>query len=117
MLPDIEKAILKANMGLGVRNDGIALYVTTPPLNEERRKELVAEAKEFAEQGKVAVRGVRRDANKELDAAKSDLSEDELKKAKSDVDDIAKKYEKIIDEKLREKSDDVLKFWALSQTV
>jgi ribosome recycling factor len=111
-LGDIEKAILKANMGLGVRNDGIALYVTSPPLNEERRKNLVAEAKEMSEQGKVAVRGVRRDGNKGLDGLKkdSDLSEDELKTAKSSVDDLLKKYEKEIDEKLATKSAEILKF-------
>ena len=65
-----------------------------------------------AEQGKVAVRGCRRDANKALDTAKKDseLSEDELKDAKTNVDDLAKKYEKIIDDKLAEKSEEVLKF-------
>ena len=111
-LGDIERAILKANMGLSVRNDGIALYISSPALNEERRKQLVAEAKEMSEQCKVAVRGNSRDANKNLESAKKDhdLSEDDLRNAKTSVDDLAKKYEKIIDDKLEHKSSEVLKF-------
>jgi len=111
-LGDIEKAILKANLGLGVRNDGIALFVTSAPLNEERRKQLVAEAKEMAEQAKVAIRGYRRDSNKSLESAKKDhdLSEDDLRSSKSDVDDLSKKYEKEIDKLFNIKSADILKF-------
>ena len=71
-----------------------------------------AEAKEYSEQGKVSIRGCRRDANKELDSAEKDheVSEDDHRSAKSNVDDLSKKFEKLIHDKLEEKSKEVLKF-------
>src|SRR4051812_12450376 len=72
----IEKAVLKSDLGITPQNDGKLIRLTIPPLSEQRRKQLVSQAKERAEQSRVAIRNVRRDANKDADAI--ELSEDEL---------------------------------------
>lgn len=109
MLGEVEKAIQKANLGVGVSNDGVAVRVSVPPLNEERRKELAGEAKTYAEEVKVNARDARRDANKTLEGLKGDgVSEDDITKAKSDVDALLKKYEGKIDDRLKEKTDEIM---------
>lgn len=81
-LGDIEKAILKSDLGLNPNNDGKLIRINMPPLTEERRKEFVKLVHKHAEEGRVAVRGIRQDANKHLDQLKKDkaLSEDDVKK-------------------------------------
>lgn len=80
MLPAIEKAILGSDLGLTPANDGNVIRLTIPPLTEERRKELVKQVKKIAEEFKVAVRNVRRDANDTLKNLKKDkeISEDDM---------------------------------------
>ncbi len=83
----VEKAILKSDLGLNPVNDGKILRITIPPLTEERRKELVKVAKKYTEEGKVAIRNVRRDANdslKKLEKEKK-ITEDEYKRAQEDI--------------------------------
>lgn len=87
IIPDIEKAILQAGIGLTPSNDGKLVRLPIPSLNEERRKEYVKLAKKHAEEGRVAVRMIRRDANeqfKEAQEAKS-ISEDDFKKGQTQI--------------------------------
>lgn len=83
----VEKAILKSDLGLNPVNDGKILRITIPPLTEERRKELVKIAKKYTEEGKVAIRNVRRDANDSLKKLEKDkqITEDEYKRAQEEV--------------------------------
>ncbi|HWO77987.1 MAG TPA: ribosome recycling factor [Bacillus sp. (in: firmicutes)] len=87
ILGDIEKAILKSDIGLTPSNDGSIIRLTVPPLTEERRKELVKVVKKEAEEAKVAVRNIRRDANDELKKLQKngELTEDELRGYSDDV--------------------------------
>lgn len=84
---DVEKAILKSELGLNPVNDGKTLRIIIPPLTEERRKELVKIAKKFTEEAKVSIRNIRRDANdtlKKQEKAK-EITEDDLRKTQDDV--------------------------------
>jgi ribosome recycling factor len=83
VLPEIEKAIQKSDIGIHPNNDGKVVRLSLPPLTEERRKEMVKLVKKHAEDGRVAVRSIRQDANKALDAVKKDKSagEDDAQKA------------------------------------
>ena len=87
MLAHIEKAILTANLGLNPSNDGSVVRVPIPPLNEERRKELVKLVKKFGEEGKIAIRNVRRDINEHLKKSEKEehFSEDERKRGEQEV--------------------------------
>ena len=83
----VEKAILKSDLGLNPVNDGKVLRIVIPPLTEERRKELVKVAKKYAEENKVAIRNVRRDANDAIKKLEKDktITEDEAKRAQDEV--------------------------------
>jgi ribosome recycling factor len=87
MLANIEKAILTANLGLNPSNDGTVVRVPIPPLNEERRRELVKLIKKFGEEGKIAIRNVRRDINEHLKKSEKEehFSEDERKRGEQEV--------------------------------
>ncbi len=109
LLGEIEKAIQKANLGVSASNDGVAVRVAIPPLNEERRKGLAGEAKEFAEEAKIRARDARRDANKTLDGLMKDgASEDEIKGAKEDVNELLKKVEGQLEGLLKEKTEEIM---------
>lgn len=99
MIQAIEKAILNANLGLNPANDGTVVRVPIPPLNEERRKDLVKLIKKFAEEGKIAVRNVRRDAIEHLKKTEKEehISEDERKRAEQDAQKLTDKHIKDID--------------------
>lgn len=106
----IEKAIMQSDLGLTPANDGNVIRVAFPPLSEERRKDLVKVAKKMAEEGRVAVRNVRRDANehlKELEK-KHEISEDDLKRAQQKIDDLTKKFIEEIDKLLNYKEKEIL---------
>jgi len=95
-LAAIEKAILKSDLGLTPSNDGSSIRISVPPLTEERRAELVKTAKKFAEEAKVAIRNIRRDANDDIKKLeKTDISEDESRRHQ---DDIQKSTDKFISE-------------------
>lgn len=99
MIAPIEKAILTANLGLNPTNDGTVIKVPIPPLNEERRRELVKLIKKFAEEGKIAIRNVRRDAIEHLKKSEKEehFSEDERKRGEEEVQKLVDKYIKEID--------------------
>ena len=97
MIPEIEKAILVANLGFNPSNNGESVIINIPPLTEERRRELVKLAKSEAENAKVGVRNARKDANNEL--KNIDLSEDQLGNAEVGVQTLTDDYIKKIDDK------------------
>lgn len=100
-LSSIEKAIFDANLGYTPNNDGETIRIIIPQLTEDRRIELVKQVKSMAEDAKVAVRNNRREALDELD--KSENAEDIKKSLENEVQEIVNKYNKIIDEKTKEK--------------
>lgn len=99
-VPLIEKAVLSANLGLNPANDGTLIRIPIPALNEERRKEIVKLVKKFAEDGKVAVRNIRRDSIEHLKKTEKDdhISEDERKHAEAEVQKLTDKHIKDIDD-------------------
>ena len=106
----VEKAILKSDLGLTPINDGRIIRISIPALTEERRKELVKVSRKYAEEAKIAVRNVRRDANeslKKLEKAKN-LTEDELKKAGDDVQKLTDKFVARCDERCQAKEKDIM---------
>jgi len=109
-LADIEKAILKSDVGLTPNNDGKVIRLNIPPLTEERRREMVKLAKKIAEDSRVAIRTARREANellKELEKEK-DISEDELKRSCDEVQNITDNYVKKIDCIIKAKEADIM---------
>ena len=110
MLHEIEKAIMKSDLGLSPNSDGVVVRLNIPQLTEERRKELVKTLNKRAEEAKVSVRNIRRDANeaiKKLEKAKS-ITEDESKKAQENIQKIVDKYIKQIDAARAEKEKEIM---------
>jgi ribosome recycling factor len=110
MLQPIEKAIMNANIGLNPNNDGTLIRVPIPPLNEERRKEYVKLTRKYGEQGKVSIRGIRRDANEKLRKMEKskDISEDERKRAEDEIQKITDQHSKDIDKLLEQKEREIM---------
>jgi len=110
-LPNIEKAIQTSDIGINPQNDGKVIRLSVPPLSEERRKQLVARVKTLAEEAKVAVRNVRRDANRQVDKEEDEasVSEDDCDRAKEEVQKLTKQYEDKVDEVVSKKSDDIMR--------
>ena len=110
ILKDIEKALLASDLGVTPQNDGKLLRLTFPPLTEERRKKLAQEVKAKGEEIKIAVRNSRRDGIKDLEQIKKskDITEDDLKKLKDDVQNMVKTHEKKIDTLVDKKSAEVM---------
>ncbi len=107
----IEKAISLSDVGLTPTNDGSIIRLNIPPLTSERRKEFVKVAAKFAEEGKVAIRNIRRDTIDSIrkDEKNSDISEDESRDLQDDVQKATDKYVKKIDDLLAEKEEDIMK--------
>lgn len=106
ILGEIEKAIFEANIGLTPNNNGEVIFLVVPALTEERRRELVKQVKGIAEEGKIALRNIRQDANSDLKKLK--LPEDVEKSGNDDVQELINKYNKIIEEKLKEKESELM---------
>lgn len=110
LIKDIEKAILASDVGITPTNDGSVIRLVFPELTEERRKELVKDIKKKGEEGKVAVRNIRREGNDSFKKlAKTDVSEDEIKELEDQLQKLTDKYIKEIDKTVEEKSQDILK--------
>jgi ribosome recycling factor len=107
MLQEIEKAIMNANLGFNPMNNGDFVIINVPPLTEERRRDLVKQAKAEAEDAKIGVRNARQEANKEVRSL--DVSEDLLKNAEADVQALTDKYIKKIDAFLEAKEAEIMK--------
>ncbi|MCP3953407.1 MAG: ribosome recycling factor [Desulfobacterales bacterium] len=112
VIKDIEKALLKSDLGLTPSSDGKLIRLSIPPLTEERRKELVKVVSKMCEDYKVAVRNIRRDSNEFLKMAKKegDISEDDLFKGQDQVQEITNEFVKRIDEIFKEKEQEILEF-------
>ncbi|WP_145354844.1 ribosome recycling factor [Roseimaritima multifibrata] len=95
VIKEIEKAIVAGDLGLNPQNDGRLIRINIPPLSTEVRKKMVARIKELAEDAKISIRNIRRDANKAADTAEKEkeISEDDRDKLKNDVQELTKKYE------------------------
>ena len=106
ILGGIEKAIFEANLGVTPNNNGECVFLVIPPLTEDRRRELVKQVKALAEEGKIALRNIRQDANTQIKNLK--LPEDEEKQGNEEVQELINKYNKIIDEKLKIKENDLM---------
>lgn len=102
----IEKAIFEANIGLTPNNNGETVMLVIPELTEERRKEYVKEAKALAEDAKIALRNIRQDANGDI--KKLEIPEDDQKRAMEDVQDLIANYNKIVDDKLKIKENELM---------
>jgi ribosome recycling factor len=109
-LASIEKAIRDSDLGVNPNNDGVVIRLNFPPLTEERRKEYVKVVKHMAEDGRVAVRNIRRDARKHLDAAEKagDISADELERAEKELEKITHDHVDHIDKALGRKEQELL---------
>lgn len=102
----IEKAIYEANIGLTPNNNGEVIILNIPALTEETRKEYVKQAKSIAEEAKIALRNIRQEANS--DAKKLEITEDEVKDVQNEVQELINKYNKIVDEKAKEKEKELM---------
>lgn len=107
-LKDIVKAIQEANLGINPTDNGECVILTIPQLTEERRKEYVKQAKQIAEETKVALRKVRQEANEDIKADES-ITEDDEKKMLEEVQNLINEYNKKVDEKLKEKEEELMK--------
>jgi len=109
---EIEKSILKSELGLNPMNDGKVIRISIPPLTEERRKELAKLAKKMAEESKVGIRNHRRDANEMYKQLKNDkeISEDELFKSQDEVQKVTDEFTARIDQVTKEKEKEILEF-------
>jgi ribosome recycling factor len=110
MVQAIDKAILASGLGLNPISDGTNLKIPIPPLNEERRKELVKLVKKFGEESKVALRNVRRDANDHLKKQEKDkkLTEDELKEAEKETQKLTDEHITKVDEIIKHKEKEIM---------
>ena len=108
LIPEIERAIQKADLGINPTSDGITIRLAFPPLTEERRKEMVKQVKKMGEEGKIAVRSARRDANEALKKLLKDkaISEDDEKRDEKEIqeltDDYVARIDKIVADKEKE---------------
>ncbi len=111
-IKDIEKAILKSDLGLTPSSDGKIIRIAIPPLTEERRKELVKIVHKICEEHKVAIRNIRRDSNELIKGFKKDgdISEDDAFKAQDGVQKITDEFIKMIDDTYKEKEKEILEF-------
>ena len=110
LLKDIQKAIQSSDLGINPQNDGKVIRLIFPQLTEERRKELTKQVKKYAEDGKVAMRNIRRDGMDYVKKLKknNEITEDEQKKAEKDLQDLLDKYIKRVDEALAAKEKELM---------
>ena len=111
-IKEIEKAIMKSDLGLTPANDGKIIRISIPPLTEQRRKELVKIVNKTCEESKVAIRNIRRDSNELIKGFKKDgdVSEDDAFKAQDQVQKITDEYIKNVDDIYKDKEKEILEF-------
>ena len=110
LLKEIEKAILKSDLGINPSNDGSIIRLLVPELTEETRKDLVKKVKKIGEDSKVAIRSIRRDANDKIKAMKknNEITEDDAKSGEDDVQKITDKFVKEIDKMIAAKEKEIM---------
>jgi len=110
-LKDIEKAIRSSDLSIAPAIEGRFIRLNIPPLSEERRRQLVQQARQAGEQTKISIRNIRRDANKHLEKQENDgeITEDDRDSAKKQIDDITKEFSDKADKIVAHKADEILK--------
>ncbi len=110
LIPEIEKAIYKSDLGLNPTSDGQLVRIAIPPLTEERRKEMVKLVKRMGEEAKIAIRNARRDANETLKKQEKskEISEDDLKRGEKAIQDLTDDYVKKTDDVVSAKEKEVM---------
>ena len=110
IIPEIEKAIMKSDLGLTPSNDGKFIRIGIPALTEERRKQLVKVVRKRAEEAKIAIRNIRRDTNEELKKLEKEkhLSEDDAKKSHDEIQKLTDSYIAKVDEVLKHKENEIM---------
>lgn len=110
LLAELEKAILKSDLGLTPSSDGNVIRLHVPPLTEERRRELVKLVKKLAEEGRIAIRNIRRDSNERLKAEekKGSISEDDSRRAQKRTQELTDRYSEKVDEILEKKEEEIM---------
>ena len=108
-IKDIERGILASELGITPQSDKRVIRLTVPPLSGERRKQLANQVKQMAEQGRISIRNIRREANKHIDQEQKDkkATEDEAAKGKEEIQDLTKKHEEKIGDLLKSKLNEI----------
>jgi len=111
-MADIERAIMKSNLGLTPNNNGEVILIPIPPLSEERRKDLAKVVHQLVEEGRVSVRNVRKDANHHIKIVEDDghISEDEIKRAEQEIQDLTDKHITRLNEMMDYKEKELMEF-------
>ncbi|MBN2087716.1 ribosome recycling factor [Candidatus Peregrinibacteria bacterium] len=109
-LPNVEKAITNANLGLNPSNDGLMIRLILPPLTEDRRKDLVKLVHKYAEESKISIRNARHEAKTQLEALEKskEISEDQLGVFEKKLQEVVDEYNKKVDEASKNKEQDVM---------
>jgi ribosome recycling factor len=110
LIKEIEKAITAAGLGLNPANDGKMIRIPVPPLSEERRKDIIKLAKKHGEESKISLRTIRRETNDELKRLQkeSKLTEDDLRKAETEIQKLTDQYVQKVDQILKKKEEEIL---------
>jgi len=109
-IKEIEKAIKNSDLSIAPAIDGKMIRLNIPPLSQERRSQIVQQAKQTGEQAKISIRNIRRDANKQLEKEQKDkfITEDDRDDGKKNIDDITKEFTNKIDSIIKAKSDEIM---------
>jgi len=112
VMADIERAIMKSNLGLTPNNNGEVILIPIPPLSEERRKDLAKVVHQLVEEGRVSVRNVRKDANHHIKIVEDEghISEDEIKRAEQEIQDLTDKHITRLNEMMDYKEKELMEF-------
>jgi ribosome recycling factor len=105
---DIERSLQQADLGLNPSNDGTVIRIAFPPLTEERRQELIKVVRHMAEDGRVAIRNVRRHAKSDMEALHGEISDDDIRRGEDELQDLTDNYVDTIDSLLGNKEDELL---------
>ena len=105
-LKDIERAINEANLGINPTNNGEMIIITLPELTEDKRREYVKQAKSIGEDAKIALRNIRQDTNNKV--KKDELPEDQENNILDDIQELINKYNKLVDDKIKEKESELM---------
>lgn len=109
-IKNVEKAILKSELGITPSSDGKLLRLSVPPLSEERRKQLANQVRDLSEKAKISIRNIRREANKKADQLEKDsvISEDDSKSLKEEIQKLTKDSEEAVSKKYEEKKKEIM---------
>ncbi len=107
-IPEVEKAIQSSDLGLNPSNDGTVIRLAFPPLTEERRRDLIRVVRHMAEEGRVAIRNVRRHTKDDMEALEGDVSEDDVRRGEKDLQDLTNQFVERLDGLLAHKEEELL---------